>query len=551
MANIFEEPCEAYYKIFTDKATKGYKYNYISPLELQRTLIATATKSVGINKMINASEENPSFFSTLPRYAFAELLHICTKLGDKLSDDSNIGYIPCKKGISKHFNTMLNKLTGKEGKFLRKACTKLRQTSGLDSDTFVHNLVTSTIGCLYPNPSRVQDFVEPILTEFLDKSIYRYKTPLKGKIKIMPTEGISAAVVYVFNSLKHNGLVIPDDTIGVITPSCFPYLEIPSLQNYKLKQICIKADETNNWEISQEEIGKICDSKMKVLLLINPSNPSGLSLSASSVRMIAASVRKKNPNLIILEDNTYSPFVKEFNSFFNVLPRNTIGLFSFSNYFGTTGWRLGTIAMHNSNIIDSIFLKKAPEDVNSRYGILTKNPDKLKFIDRILADSRQVAEAHTAGLSTPQQTLMALFAVCNLLDKSHHYEDTIEEILWEHVNDLLQPIEYEVNDSDLSTNYYVVIDIAKAADRLMGGTSFGDYLRNQRDPIEFLIKLAKKYGTVLSPSIGFAGPYWGVRVSLANFKSEKYEKIGVNLRLLIDEYYDDFKRWENKQRRQK
>jgi aspartate 4-decarboxylase len=385
----------------------------------------------------------------------------------------------------------------------------------------------------------------------MDKNIYRSKKSLQGNVKIMPTEGCAAAILYVFDSLKYNGLLIPGDEIGVLTPIFSPYLEIPSLRNYNLNQVCIKADPENNWEISNEEISKLANPKMKALFLVNPTNPTALSLSASSVRKMATVIRNKNPNLIILEDNVYAPYTREFNDFFNVLPRNTIGVFSLSKYFGVTGWRLGSIIMHNNNIIDTKLLKNAPESVHKRYSMLQTKPEKIKFIDRILADSRQVAEAHVAGLSTPQQTIMSLFTVYDLLDKERYYQNTLDDILIERINNLLEPLQYDFEQTDLNTNYYIILDISKIADSLMGGTAFGEYLRTVRDPFEFILKLAKKYGIVLLPGVGFAAPFWSVRVSLANLNTEDYITIGENLRNLIDEYYKDFKKWENKQRREK
>jgi aspartate 4-decarboxylase len=555
---IFQEPCDAYYKIFTDKPSGGYKYRFLSPFEFKNNLINTATKSVGAANVLNAGRGNPNFFATMPRYAFALLTKICVELGDQMCSDTDLGFIPPVKGIGKRFEKMLYKVRGHpEGKFLKEACNKMRRISGMGKDEFYHNVVISTIGCFYPNPPRVQNFVEPVLTEFLDKIVYRAKKPLKGKVKIMPTEGCAAAILYVFDSLKYNGLVIPGDKIGVMTPIFSPYLEIPALRNYDLKQICIKADENNNWEIPYAEIEKIGDPEMKALFIVNPTNPTAMSLSASVVRKIATVVRKNNPNLIILEDNVYAPFVREFNDFFNVLPRNTIGVFSLSKYFGVTGWRLGTIVMHNSNIIDGRLLNpkfrkdmKNLEQINQRYAMMSTKPEKIKFMDRILADSRQVAEAHVAGLSTPQQTIMALFATYDILDKERVYQKTLGNILLHRIEDLLAPIEYEIEENALSTNYYIVIDITKVADGLMGGTDFGNYLRQNRDPLEFLLQLAKRYGTVLLPAVGFAGPFWGVRVSLANLDTADYGPIGENLRSLIDEYYEDFKKWEAKQRRE-
>ena len=36
------------------------------------------------------------------------------------------------------------------------------------------------------------------------------------------------------------------------------------------------------------------------------------------------------------------------------LPHNTIGVYSFSKYFGATGWRLGVVAVHQNNIFDKM-----------------------------------------------------------------------------------------------------------------------------------------------------------------------------------------------------
>lgn len=550
MEQVFEEPCDAYYKIFTDKDT-AYKYRFLSPFEFKNTLIKYATKKAGnSSNILDAGRGNPNFFSTLPRYGFALLNHIATSIGEQESNTMGIGFIPQKKGIGKRFDRILWSVRSlPEAHFLKLAITKMRRLSGMDKDTFIYDLVTSCLGCFYPDPPRIQTFAEPVLTEFLDKIVYRPVTPLKNKIKIFPTEGSSAAIIYIFNSLKYNGLVIPNDKIGIITPIFSPYLEFPTLRNYDLKQICVKSDANNDWEIPDEQLEQIANPDMRALFLVNPANPSSVSLSAATVRRIANIVKTSNPNLIIISDNVYAPFVTQFNSLFNALPRNTIGIYSFSKYFGSTGWRLGAIAMHDSNIIDSKLLKHAPPDVNNRYTMISVHPEKIKFIDRLLIDSRQVAEAHTAGLSTPQQTMMCLFAIHDLLDTEMEYNKEIKNLLAVRMENLLSPISYETPENELHSNYYIIINLVKAVNNLLGGAEFGNYLTDHRDPLEFLIRLAKDYATVLLPAVGFAGPFWGIRVSLANLDTESYELIGQNIRSLIDEYYIEFKAWEEKQKK--
>ena len=46
----------------------------------------------------------------------------------------------------------------------------------------------------------------------------------------------------------------------------------------------------------------------------------------------------------------------------------------------------------------------------------------LRFIDRLVADSRTVALNHTAGLSTPQQVQMVLFSLFALMDENDGYK---------------------------------------------------------------------------------------------------------------------------------
>ena len=54
--------------------------------------------------------------------------------------------------------------------------------------------------------------------------------------------------------------------------------------------------------------------------------------------------------------------------------------------------------------------------LDKRYGPMTLEPRKVKFIDRIVADSRDVALNHTAGLSLPQQVMMSMFSLCEMMD---------------------------------------------------------------------------------------------------------------------------------------
>ncbi len=549
MAEKLTAPCGQYYEIFTTRPDPDIKYQFLSPFELKNNLIKlaeTKAKKLGMENILNAGRGNPDWFDTVARYGFGLLNNISTRIGDEDTSMKGLGLMPEQKGISKRFGKHLRRYAKtEEGKFLKKAVAhmwRIVKEAGMTRDEFIHNLVVSSEGCFYPDPPRVQPYVEPVLTEFLSNNIFRPKVPLTGRVDLFPTEGATAAIIYIFNSLKLNDLVVEGDTIGILSPIFSPYLEIPGLKNYNLKMVCIQAEENLGWEIPDSELEKIRDKNMKALFLVNPSNPESLSLSHKTTRSIRKIVKKDNPNLIILTDNVYIPFVNEFHSLFDVLPANCIAVYSFSKYFGCTGFRLGVIMMSKNNIIDRKLLKDVPDSVNKRYKMMTLHPEKIKFIDRLLADSRQVAEAHTAGESTSQQVMMTLFATREMMDKSQAYNKQIKRLLKKRILNLTHPLSYPINETPRSANYYIVLDVQKAADILAGGTDFGSYLVKHRDPIEFVFRLAKDYATVVLSAIGFgASPEWTIRVSLANLPTEDYVEIGQNIRSLIEEYYKEMK----------
>jgi len=63
----------------------------------------------------------------------------------------------------------------------------------------------------------------------------------------------------------------------------------------------------------------------------------------------------------------------------------------------------------------------------------------------------------------------------------------------------------------------------------MFGEDFKRYIETHHDPLEIVIQLARKHGTVLLSGRGFEGPPWSARVSLANLSADEYLDIGRDL----------------------
>jgi len=352
---------------------------------------------------------------------------------------------------------------------------------------------------------------------------------------------------YIFNSLMENKILHPGDTIALGTPIFTPYLEIPHLNTFNLRTIEVAQSEIGGgrhlWQYPDAELDKLADPKVKAFFLVNPSNPASFAIKPESVDRLVSLVKTRRPDLILLTDDVYGTFVPHFRSLAADLPRNTLLVYSYSKYFGCTGWRLGVVALHEDNVIDEMIARLPAADrklLANRYGSLTLEPEKMKFIDRMVADSRAVALNHTAGLSLPQQVQMTLFSLFALLDDRDDYKNQAQAIIAERLHALAEGLEVEIPEDSLRAGYYVDLDLG-----LWGATNFGedfiDYVRQHRDPLDIVLGLARRYGTVLLNGSGVAGPPWAVRVSLANLETEEYGQIGRHLRELMAGAIDTWK----------
>jgi aspartate 4-decarboxylase len=348
-------------------------------------------------------------------------------------------------------------------------------------------------------------------------------------------EGATAAMCYVFKSLMTNRLLQKGDTIALGTPIFTPYIEMPHLPEFALQTVEIRQSERvdgrHTWQYPPEEIRKLEDPRIKAFFLVNPSNPASHAMRDDTYAQIVELVRTKRQDLIVLTDDVYGTFAEGFRSLAAELPHNTILVYSYSKLFGCTGVRLGVVALHEDNVIDrriAALPLAEREALNQRYASLVQDPGALRFIDRMVADSRDVALNHTAGLSLPQQVQMALFSLFVLLDEDNSYIERCREILRERLDRLMAGLGLAVPDDPLRCGYYVDIDLEAWA-RKAGGDEFMRYVETHREPLDVVIGLARNYGMVLLNGSGFAGPAWSVRISLANLDADDYATIGRNL----------------------
>src|SRR5712671_992741 len=519
------------------------KFEALSPFEIKNELMELARKSSRTTQsaFLNAGRGNPNWIATTPREGFFLLGQFAITESKRVMEQSpGIGGMPQAKGIAARLDGWLAKHMDMPGAdFLGSMVKFAIKTFKFEPDAFVHELVDSIIGDNYPVPDRMLVHNERIVHEYLMWAMCGKPHP-SGKFDLYAVEGGTAAMCYIFKSLKANRLLFPGDTIALGTPIFTPYLEMTNLEDYDLKVVNIAAPQENRFQFTDAEIKKLEDPKIKAFFVVNPGNPTGMALSKETIHKLATLVTKKRPDLMLLTDDVYGTFVEDFRSLLGELPHNTIGVYSYSKYFGATGWRLGVIAIHEDNIFDKMIAKLPDAHVRAldkRYGPLTLEPRKMKFIDRIVADSRDVGLNHTAGLSLPQQVMMSMFSLCELMDAKKDYQKACKEIVHKRAWSMIESMGLELTPNPNYDAYYGLIDFEFWARKNIGDEAV-DYLKEHIHPLDLAFRLAEAYGIVLLNGGGFEAPNWSLRVSLANLPDEAYEQIGRGVRLIARGYRD-------------
>jgi aspartate 4-decarboxylase len=517
----------------------------LSPFEFKEELIALASSHTD-RMMLNAGRGNPNFLATKPRHAYLRLGEFALMESER--SYSYLGGVfggePERNSIVERFDLFLSLNSGRDGiNFMKAALSFVNDHLGITKSDVLYEMVNAFLGCNYPYPPRMLKICEEIVMQYLKAELYA-NTDAPSEFDVFATEGGTAAMTYVFQSMKINGLLKNGDKVAMITPIFSPYLEIPTLPEYSFEIVHIHATKENNWQVSAKELLKLKDTSIKLLCVVNPSNPPSVKMSNDVLDGIALLIQKKRKDLMIVTDDVYATFSDDFESLFSRCAYNTLCVYSFSKYFGATGWRLGTIALHKENVFDELISKQNSKkllELDLHYGSLTPTPQKLKFIDRIVADSRSVALNHTAGISLPQQLQMTLFALSSLLDSNQIYRQEAKTLIRRRYDILYKSISpkiKELND-DNTVGYYTLLDLEDLAESLYS-KEFAKWLLKNYDGASFLRVVASNTGIVLLPGKGFDVDHPSARVSLANLREYDYKVIGSAVRDVLDGLYVNY-----------
>lgn len=524
------------------------RYAHLSPFELKNRLVQlAATRSERL--MLNAGRGNPDWVTLEPREAFLLLLAFALEESrtaapldqSAVMDAPPLGGLPRAQGIAGRLQAFLaSRPPGPAVRLLTQGLAYAVDRLELAADALVAEWVDGVLGDHYPVPVRMLRHCEALVRAHLRELLFQGDAQ-GDQLALFAVEGASAGIAYLFQTLMHAGLLARGDRIALGVPIFSPYLEIPRLPEHDFEVIEVTQDPADGWRYPVAEIEKLRDPRVKLFLAVNPSNPSAVAMEAHSVARIAR-IAAERPDLILVTDDVYAPFVARHRSLAAAAPRNTVLLYSFSKFWGATGLRLGVVGVLADNAIDARLARASGATAavaRRRYASLSTEPQQLGLLDRMVADSRAVGLNHTAGLSSPQQVQMALFALDALLDTTGARVRTACALLRARFERLHRGAGLAPPRDDRLTCYYATLDVPAMA-RARYGQAFADWLVRSSEPIDFVVRLAEERGIVLLDGGGFDAPRRSVRVSLANLSEAACESVGQGIAALLA---DDHARW--------
>ncbi|MBY0358802.1 MAG: pyridoxal phosphate-dependent aminotransferase [Candidatus Obscuribacterales bacterium] len=171
----------------------------------------------------------------------------------------------------------------------------------------------------------------------------RYGVPINPSSEIMLTSGSKAAI---FMSLL--AIVDPGDEVIVHEPTWVSYTEHLKM----CRGVAVSAPHTD----SIFDLGKHVTSKTKAIVICNPNNPTGYTISEKEMLYLHELCQKHD--LYLIADEAYSDYFlnpKDFVSagFHDPEKKHTIVCNSMSKNFGISGWRIGYV-ITNEKLLNQI-----------------------------------------------------------------------------------------------------------------------------------------------------------------------------------------------------
>lgn len=159
---------------------------------------------------------------------------------------------------------------------------------------------------------------------------------------LMVTHGASHGIGAVYEGLGEEGVgyLKKGDSVVLFSPCYFPYVNLN--QSRGIETVMIRIDPFTG-EINQSDMDKAMEREIKMIVVVDPNNPTGHSLHGDLLDQVAALAEKTNA--LIVSDEVYQSFLSGKKSLVvhPVAAKRTIRIDSLSKIERSTGLRFGDL----------------------------------------------------------------------------------------------------------------------------------------------------------------------------------------------------------------
>lgn len=217
-----------------------------------------------------------------------------------------------------------------------------------------------------PTPQNIKEAgikaIENNFTKYTSNvGIIELREAISNKLKNDNSISYSTEEIIVSNGAKQSiftaiqTIVDEGDEVIFSSPYYVSYPEMVKIAGGV--SVIIPTDESTDFKITPSKLGSYITSKTKLLILCNPSNPTGAVYSKEELIKLAEVIRNKD--ILILSDEIYEKLIYDELKYFSIasidekIKERTITINGCSKSYSMTGWRIGYAAA-NQEIISAM-----------------------------------------------------------------------------------------------------------------------------------------------------------------------------------------------------
>lgn len=230
------------------------------------------------------------------------------------------------------------------------------------------------------------------------------KEAICKKFKVFNKLNYTPDQIVISNGGKHSltnifeAILNPGDEVIIPAPYWLSYPEIVKLADGV--PVIIRADKSQIYKVTAEQIAAACTDKTKAFILNSPSNPTGMIYTKEELEAIAKVIVEKD--IYVISDEIYEYLVYGENKHISIgslneeIFKRTITCSGLSKSYSMTGWRIGYTGSSNE-------IAKLMSSIQSHQ---TSNPNSI------------AQKAATEALVGPQE---AVYTMNQEFDKRREY----------------------------------------------------------------------------------------------------------------------------------